>query len=437
MRGYVSCLVALALLLVPFAATGLASAAGSDRTQVIVEQGSTDRFGGGDWVRVRSGDAAVAVLYGTPAQQNRIVVFAEYKRFLGGADVYDEQGNYLGTRGVPVYTVFGQSLEGLIEFRDENGDGLLNFRTLDFHANDTPVKALVFRHLAWTLSDLTKESASGRTYVNFTLSADNVPYYAVWVPGGLRRGTPADGDVQRIAFRFHLRVDVHEITAEVPWYRVTVSDGVSREITKVERLENKTLTGSAVAMGAKYDHLIQGWDFADPSNKLALETAILYGNFVPDRVVDFIHQAFFHGQLGNEDLRADETVTMADRPTLITRDYIHVDDTWERVGRLVWTSDVVVDGQTMAMFFQVQGGSRDIWVHGGAVFLGFHVRAAFIYPAGQTIFHDPGFDAVAASFPIGTVANLTPATVLALQLAIAGIAVGPALWLRAKGKAKR
>ena len=39
MKGMVSTLIALALLLTPVAVTGLASAAGADRPQVVVETG--------------------------------------------------------------------------------------------------------------------------------------------------------------------------------------------------------------------------------------------------------------------------------------------------------------------------------------------------------------------------------------------------------------
>ena len=439
MKGMVVSFAIFALLLAPIAATGLASAAGQDRTDVVVDQGSTDRFGGGEWVSVRSGDARVAVLYGTPAHPNRIVVFAEYKRYLGGAEIYDEQGNYLGRRGIPVFTVFGQSLDGLVEFQDTNGDGLLNFRTLNAtDVSDTPVKLIGLRHLGWTLSGLTQTNVTGTTYVNFTVSAESVPYDLVWSSAFPRRGIPTDGSVGRIGFTFHLTVNVHEITAEVPWFRVTVSSSATHEITAVERLANHTLSGSAVAMGAKYDHAVDGWDFADAANKLALENGLLYGNYIPERVVDFIHKAFYHSTVSDQDrFHRGENVPTEDRPTLITRDHVYLADSWERVGRYVWVSDVIVDGMTQPLVFQVQGGRPDTWTHGGAVFVGFHLRAAFIYPAGQSIVHDPAIDAVVASYSIGTVANLTPLTVLALQLLIAGVAIGPALWLRAKGRTPR
>jgi len=437
MKSYVTSLVALALLLTPFAVTGLASAAETGRTQVVVETGSTDRFGGGDWVQVKSGDAAVAVLYGTTAQPNRIVVFAEYKRFLGGADIYDERGNVLGTRGIPVFTVVGQSLDWLVEFTDANADGLLNLRSRNETTEDRPVKAVGFRHLAWTLDGPTVENATATTYVNFTVSAQNVPYDMVWE--GIRRpGTVSDGVVDRIAFTFHLEVDVYEITADVPWFRVSVSDGPTREISRVERLENRTLSGSAVAMGAKYDHVIEGWDFADVANKLALESGLFYGNYIPERVVDFVHRAFYHGEARDDGgFHRNETVTAEERPTPITRDYVYFDDNWERVGRFLWVSDVTVDGVSQRLFFQVQGGGRESWTHGGSVFVGFHLRGAFIYPGGRSIVHDPKLEAVAVTYGIGTVANLTPLTALALQLVIVGVAIAPALWLRAKGRARR
>jgi len=439
MKGMLSSLVALALLLTPLAVTGLASAAETGRTQVIVETGTTDRFGGGDYVWVKSGDAVVAVLYGTTANPNRVVVFAEFKRFLGGADIVDERGNPLGTRGVPVFSVVGQSLDGLAEFVDTNGDGLLNFRSLDNTSEDTPVKLIGFRNLAWTLDSPTIETANETTYVNFTVSARNVPYDRVWPVGAFpRSGIPADGVLDRVAFRFELRVDVREITADVPWFRVTVSDGPARDITRVERLENRTLTGPVVAMGAKYDHAIDGWDFADRTNKLALQSGLLYGNYIPERVVDFVRRAYYHDEARDDGgFRRNETVTTEERPTLLTRDYVYFNDNWVRVGRFVWVSDVLVDGVSQRMFFQVQGGGREIWRHGGAVFVGFHLRAAYIYPIGQSVFHDPGLDATAANYAIGTIANLTPVTLLVLQLVIVGVAIGPALWLRARGRARR
>ena len=73
--------------------------------------------------------------------------------------------------------------------------------------------------------------------------------------------------------------------------------------------------------------------------------------------------------------------------------------------------------------------------HGGGMFVGFWLRGAFVYPAGQVIVHDPVMSTEALlDLPSGV--NLTPLTILAAQLAVVGIAVGPALYLRAKARRK-
>src|SRR2546428_8407334 len=88
-----------------------AASPGRDLTPVIIGPVVTDRLGGGDLVAVKAGDAVFGVVYGTSGHRNDIVIFAEYKRFLGGADIYDGRGDYLATRGIPVYTVLARSEE--------------------------------------------------------------------------------------------------------------------------------------------------------------------------------------------------------------------------------------------------------------------------------------------------------------------------------------
>ena len=71
----------------------------------------------------------------------------------------------------------------------------------------------------------------------------------------------------------------------------------------------------------------------------------------------------------------------------------------------------------------------------GAYFLGFWIRGAFVYPAGQVIVHDPVMSTESLiDLPSGV--NLTPLTILAAQLAVVAVAMGPALYLRAKARRK-
>src|SRR5207249_11019030 len=82
------------------------------------------------------------------------------------------------------------------------------------------------------------------------------------------------------------------------------------------------------------------------------------------------------------------TVTNFTAHQIYTRDQIVFDDHWTRIGRFAWASNVTVDGVQERMRFQVQGGTRLQVSRGGAIFQGFAVRAAFLYPAGQSIVTD-------------------------------------------------
>jgi hypothetical protein len=439
-RTLAAALVVAAVLLVPLGLMGTAGAATTDRdlTTVVIGPVSTDRFGGGDLVAVKAGDALFGVRYGTSEHPNDVVIFAEYKRFLGGAEIVDGQGNYLATRGIPVYTVLGQSLSHFIEFRPLNVSDGYDLTSLDRQLPpltvNVPVKALSLV-TAWQLRDLTNETVDGTTYVNFTVFASDLRYTRIADNTSL-----GDGMLNLVAFTFHLTVDIRERTAQIPWYRVTIDDGNRYGIERVEFLGYRNVTGPTIAMGAKYDHRIEGWDFAYPEDRLALVTQLIVGNFIPERTAEFIHEAFGKDRAVDENrTRLGDAATLNDsaptRPHLYTRDSVYFDDEYTRIGRFTWVTDVTVDGVAMRMTFNLQGGGRILLRHGGGFFVGFWLRGAFVYPAGQVIVHDPVMSTEALlELPSGV--NLTPLTILAAQLAVVGIAVGPALYLRAKARRK-
>src|SRR5256886_4396868 len=117
MKTLLAAMAVAAMVLVPLGIRGPASAAGTSRnlTTVVIGPVPTDRFGGGNLVAVKAGDALFGVRYGSSAHANDIVIFAEYKRFLGGARIADAQGNPLATRRIPAYTVLAHSLAPVIE----------------------------------------------------------------------------------------------------------------------------------------------------------------------------------------------------------------------------------------------------------------------------------------------------------------------------------
>src|SRR6266699_3119954 len=325
MRTLVVALVVAALLAIPLGFMGSASAAAPPRdlSPVVIGPISTDRFGGGDLLGVKAGDAVLGVRYGTTAHVNDVVIFAEYEGFVGGAGIVDEQGNYIATRGVPVYTVLAQSLSRFIEFRAVNASDGFDLMSVDTFGipltQNVPIKA---RSLVtgWTLSGLTK---------------------------------------------------------------VTVDDGNRYDITDVDFLGYRNVTGPTVAMGAKYDHLIEGWDFAYPDSRLALETHLIIGNYIPERTADFIHALLRErADDGNSTVGDARTLndTLRTRPRLYTRDSVYFDDNYTRIGRFEWATSVTVDGRPSTMTFNLQGGGRLFLEHGGAYFVGFWPRGAFVYP---------------------------------------------------------
>jgi hypothetical protein len=448
MRGIAATLIALAMLAVPLAIATTASASSSppaslarNTTPVFVGPTPTTRFGGGDWVGVTAGDANFGVLYGTQANPNRVVIFAEYTRYLGGADVVNEQGQALATRGIPVRTVLAQSLDRFIEFKTVNatdGFGLFGDSAAPtFVTLNVPVKALNLRTGAWMMTNESYEFVGGSFYVNFTIEAHDLAY--TWSNYHMH-GANGTGDamLNRVAFTFHLTVDTVNKTGQVPWYRVTVTDTTPREITNVSFEGYHTVTGAAVRMGAKYDHIIDGWDFMNATDKLALETYLVFGNYFPDRTVDFIHQAYAQERAedgANSTILDNETALDAPSvPHLYTMDKISFGDQFTRVGEFRWTSTVTVDGQPRTMVFQVQGGSRIVYSNGESAFFGFMVHGAFIYPAGSTIVHDPSINVESFAPNVTTGFNLTPLGILLIQVAVVGVAIIPALYLRSRAR---
>ncbi len=447
MRGIAATLIALALLAVPLGIASTAAASSTvpaastqSLTPSFVGPTPTTRFGGGDWVGVSAGNTHFGVLYGTQANPNRIVIFAEYTRYLGGADVVSASGQQLAVRGIPVDTVLAQSLDRFIEFKTINvTDGFGLFSDAGVPATYTvnvPVKALNLRTGAWTMTNESYETVGGTFYVNFTIAATDLAYtwFNPLIPGA---NTTGDRMLNKVAFTFHLTVDTVNKTATIPWYQVTVTDSTPREITNVTYVGSRTVSGPTVQMGAKYDHLIQGWDFVNASDRLALETYLILGNHFPDRTVDFIHLAYAQERAdngANSTVLDNETADAPSAPHLYTFGKITFDDRFTRIGEFRWTSNVTVDGVAETMLFQVEGGARIAYSNGESAFYGFMVHGAFIYPAGQTIVHDPAMSAESFTPSLATGFNLTPLGLLLIQVAVVGVAIIPALYLRSRAR---
>src|SRR2546430_17167450 len=133
MRTLMASLVGASMVFVRLGIVGTASAASPTRNlaPVVIGPVSTDRFGGGDFVGVKAGDALFGVRYGTTAHPNDVVIFAEYKRFLGGADIVDARGDHPATRGIPGYTLLPPSLSRFLQFRQGHATGRFDLTSFD------------------------------------------------------------------------------------------------------------------------------------------------------------------------------------------------------------------------------------------------------------------------------------------------------------------
>lgn len=444
MKGLVvAALLLAALLVVPIAATPAAA----DRTlpprePPIVDHGTTLRFEGGEWVRVRIGDVSLGVIWSTNASaRSGPRFFLDYARFFGGAELYDDQGNYLRTIPLPLHTVVMQEFSRMVEFHDADQDDRWDLRVLNrTTTGDHPIKTLSLG-TAWFLDGPIEETVTDdAAWVNFTISAENVSYGVVFDPVLLRvrNATAADGALERISLAFRLAATMREGSAVVPFYKITLASGNERTPLRSEFLENRTVTGRMFNVTGKYDQLIEGWDFAnDSAAKLALGTHIAFGNYYSRPIVRWLQEQFGGACLRDGTFTHCESDEGPTHPEVIARTELRFAEEWHEAGRWFWTSAVTVDGQPATMSFEIYATDRSAISRDGAAFAGFRAFGAFVYPQGQTIFHDPGLSASSILVPIEAATNLAPSLLVGLQLAVVGFALVPAVLLRMRARKGR
>lgn len=401
--------------------------------QTEILTGTTDRLGGGDWIGIKAGDIMFAVVYGNEENPNWITIITEQKRYLGGADIYSSNDDLLRVQGIPVDLLFAQRLQSMIEFIDLDGDGLFDLRWIDedgIGLQDRPVKAATL-NTSWQLESLAVVTDGSGSSIKFNLTAEDVPYAWVW-PAGMvaspRNGSDVDGVVEQVTFTFHIELVIVENNTiqMVPWYRVEMKNG---RVSDTEFLEYRNYTSDVVNGTIKYDHYIEGWDFESNESLLAVETGIIAGMHSWGKVTERLRERFTNMRcLSNETLLADEDGNGEVAP-LLTRDALKFRNNWEQFGRISWVSNVTVDNRTEQMMFQIQNGGPLSFAHRNHLFLGFAIRAAFIYPAGSVIFHDPQFASEASILNLPDVTNAFPNLMTILQLGIVGTAVAIAILL--------
>ncbi|MGB9636918.1 MAG: hypothetical protein ACPL1Y_06685 [Thermoplasmata archaeon] len=409
--------VAIMMLTTLFAVAGAPTVSAETRDERISYVNETSElFGGGTVVGFRVRDITFGVLFGNPEHNNSVIVFDATTRYFGGAELYDTNGNYLGKRGIPITTICAQRFDFLSEFQRVYTDQLFS-----------PVERIKSINLntSWEFENLTKQidDINQSAKLTFTLSAYNLPYNPV-------DGHAVNGTLERISLTFHLVLRLENRTIEnVPWYKVTVDRQDNNKIVGSEFLRYENYSGKVVNGSFKYDHLIEGWDFATNRSALALGTTIIVVNYVYNKVAEWLHVEYGGptGIADNQTLIDERNQSGPQTPRVITRDSLAFRDNWQRIGVFRWVSDVNVDGVEKHMMFQVHAWERLAFSYASGIFRGFGLKGAFLYPQGNMIYHDPGLNAEAAMFTIPDVdAKIVLRAILVagvLAVSVAGIAV--------------
>ncbi len=401
----VSCVVTAMILSGPlWFPTSLGAANITDR--LVETSGYSDMLGGGEFVMIRFGaDAAFGVLWGNESNPNYIHIVAIKARYLGVAQVFDETDRRLAeNHPIKFYTLYALRLQEILEFRDQNGNGLADYRrgydgerfTWFAETEDIPKK--VDLRTSWTRSSIERTAGAAERTWGFNLSATDLPYVGV-----NNTVTPrGDGVLNSLEFGFRLRASLEEVdNVTVPnWRLVLNTSGVRPQVVDFGRLENLTFNGKVARYNLKWDQRIAGWDFDPGGNRrLLLEFAAIVGNLIPLGAAAWLDNAYLHrsedaGQARYESDGGNESVneTSGDLPTIhrLRSPYVEFGGNWSRIARFTWVTNSTVDGVTEPLYAQILAGRR-IAARGeaGNFFVGFVLLGGLSYASGSDIVHDP------------------------------------------------
>lgn len=427
----------------------------SDR--LVEATGSTDMLGGGDYVFVRFGtDALFGVLWGNATNPNNVYLVALKARYLGVAQVYDTSGQRIA-ENLPVkyWTIYAIKLIDLVEFRDQDGDGVANYTRGYDGTNFTtftevePIPKRVDLSTNWTPGTIARTASATSRSWEFNLTATNLSYVGV-NEAVISRG---DNRLNTVRFTFHLNASlVEREDVSIRSWRVTVdtSRPLRPSVTNVSREANLTFSGKVATYGLKWDQEIVGWDFEPgPPRRLLLEFGAIVGNLIPPAAANWLDESFvyrrnetgrarYETDAGNQttDNRTGDVV--ASRPLRST--VVEFEGDWTRVGRFLWVSNSTIDGvvRPNSVYARVLAGHRIVARgEGGGAFVGFVLLGALSYPeAANSIVHDPEVttDVLAELVPPGGLAGAFIAIAVAVVVALVGVALFVAMKRRRAGR---
>ena len=403
----------LLMLLGIFAVPSSVSAVPAKITdRLTTDTGLTTDLGGGKYFFVKFGtDAAFGIVWGTETNQNNVYFVAIKARYLGMAQVYDNDGNLVAeNRTMKIYTLYAVKLDDMLEFNDSIDNGVMQghrvYQNGNFTGNYSHIEQIhkkVELKTAWEQSPVVYEETNDSRTWSFDLTASDLPYVA------LENYTGATGDdkLNNLTLTFHLEANMVQVdNATIPQWRITVQRGMMGNMMwfyGLQRLDDMVVSGKIITYHVKWDQSIQGWDF-DAANKnpsLLMEFEAIVGNFIPPAIETWMGMTTMTrmneaGTMTCRDssgsLSMDNNTGTYSTPRVLTQPTLMFGGDRTRIGQFGWVSNVTVDGNQTLLHAQIMGGVP-IWGVGmnGMAFRGFAILGGISYPGGSSIVHDPTF----------------------------------------------
>jgi len=253
-------------------------------------------------ISLRLGEAEMYISYGN----GRISLASIQTKYLGIADLYDENRGFKSRVGIPTKTVFLQSLIGAGEYVDGNQNGLFDVNgpkvagTIeeleDEHvSHEELLKWVDYNDISWTLSEWRQTANENEVNINFVISSSNIAYN--------NNSQLLDGQViESISYIFHVTTVEEEIHVEaVPHYEVIAEQDAAfgERIDSSELIAETNVTGHVLNSTWKYDQVIDGWDITTDSDgnerndtRLVILTEMSYGVSMHSMVGEWMKEEF-------------------------------------------------------------------------------------------------------------------------------------------------
>ena len=248
------------------------------------------------------GEAEMYVSFGN----GRINLASIQTKYIGVADVYNDELDFQSRVGIPTKTVFFQSLIGAGEYVDENQNGLFDIRgpkvagTIeeleDEHvSHEELLKWVDYNDISWTLSEWSQTANDNEVNINFVITSSNVTYN--------EKSQTLDGQViESISYIFHVSTVEESIHVEaVPHYEVVAEQDslIGDRIDSSELIAETNVTGHVLNSTWKYDQVIDGWDISIDSHgnvrndtRLVVLTEMSYGVSMHSVVGEWMKEEF-------------------------------------------------------------------------------------------------------------------------------------------------